>query len=64
MIAETNPFFAKLDKSYYLEAMNKLKQGWTKCISQKKATLKMEVVCSEKLSSFFIFARNFQPTLV
>lgn len=35
VIAETNGYFSDLDKSYYLEGINKLEQRWTKCISLK-----------------------------
>ena len=30
-----NACFAELDKSYYLEGMNKLERRWAKCVSLK-----------------------------
>lgn len=35
VIADTNGYFADMDKSYYLEGINKLEHRWTKCISLK-----------------------------
>ncbi|CAK9827603.1 Mariner Mos1 transposase [Anthophora retusa] len=32
VIAETNYYFADLDKSYYMEGIAKLEHRWTKCI--------------------------------
>ena len=35
VIADTNGYFADLDKPYYSEGINKLEHRWTMCISLK-----------------------------
>ena len=35
MIAETNAYFADLEKSYYSEEINELEQRWTKFMTLK-----------------------------
>jgi len=35
VIAETEAYFAKFDKSYFLDGLKKLEYRWTKCIELK-----------------------------
>jgi len=36
LIAETEAYFERLDKSYYLDGLKKLENRWIKCIELKR----------------------------